>query len=54
MNVLIHTNDPTAVLEKTMALIQLQGERMVVGYRKFAEDDYTPMFPSGWSAFRVS
>ena len=56
MNVFIHTNDPTAVLGKAMSLIHgnYNGKELMVGYRKFAEDDYTPMFPPGWTAFQVS
>jgi len=56
MNVFIHTNDPTTVLGKAMSLIHgnYNGKELMVGYRKFAEDDYTPMFPPGWTAFQVS
>jgi len=53
----IDADDPKATLEKTMCLIQgkydLKAE-LLVGYRNFAGDDYTPDFPPGLSVFRVA
>jgi hypothetical protein len=56
MNVFIFTNDAKAALDKTMSLIQGGHHRkeFMVGYRKFEEEDYTPMFPPGLECFRVS
>ena len=56
MNVFIFTNNAKAAFDKTMSLIQgmydLKG--LIVGYRKFEEEDDTPMSPPGSECFRVS
>jgi len=56
MNVFIHTNDPNAVFEKTMALIQGKYDlkELMVGYRNFEDDNYIPIFPPGLNVFRAS
>ena|SRR5258708_4749250 len=56
MNVFIHTNDPKGAFEKTMSLIQGKYDlkELMVGYRNFEDDDYSPVFPPGLEAFRVT
>ena len=56
MNVFIHTDDRKGAFEKTMSLIQGKYDlkELMVGYRNFEDDDYTPVFPPGPSVFRVA
>ncbi len=56
MNVFIYTDDPNAVLEKAMSLLkgEVDMEDLMVGFRKFDEDDYRPMYPPGLEFFRVA
>jgi hypothetical protein len=56
MNVFIHTNEPLAVFRKTMSLVQgkFDLKELMVGYREFDKDDYTPIYPPGLECFRVS
>ena len=56
MNVFIHTDDRKGAFEKTMSLIQgkYHLKELMVGYRNFEDDDYTPLFPPGLSVFRVA
>ena len=56
MNVFIHTNDPKGAFEKAMSLVQGKYDlkELMVGYRNFDDEDYTPMFPTGLEAFRVA
>jgi len=55
MNVFIFTNDAKAAFDTTMSLIRAGDlKELVAGYRKFEEEDYTPMSPPGLECFRVS
>jgi hypothetical protein len=56
MNVFIHTDDPKGSFEKTMSLIQGEYDlkELVVGYRNFEDNHYTPVFPPGLTVFRVA
>jgi hypothetical protein len=56
MNVFIHTDDAKGTFEKTMSLIQGKYDlkELMVGYRNFEDDHYTPDFPPGPSVFRVA
>jgi hypothetical protein len=56
MNVFIHSDDRKGTFGKAMSLIQGKYDlkELIVGYRNFEHDDYTPVFPPGLTVFRVA
>jgi hypothetical protein len=56
MNIFIHTNDPPATLRLVQALLPRLGaaaDGYSAGYRRFSEDEYTPLWPAGLANFDV-
>ena len=55
-NIFIHTNNPRQTLEQAGGLIQTlrPGLSFAAGYRDFADDDYTPLWPLSLQSFVVA
>ena|ERR1700743_63207 len=55
-NIFIHTNEPETTFELAAELIDTfkPGIPFSAGYRKFTEEEYTPLWPATATSFYVS